>query len=299
MQGLKKTVLTLLAVAFILFSFTVYAVYEGQVGLLLQLGKLVEDPKTKEPLKIMPGIHFKLPLIQQIHKLDARVQTLDVQRSRVPTKKQNFLIVDYYAKWAVESPSLFYKRTGGSKTRAEALLKQQINDDLRTEFSKRTILQVIADDRTKIMNILRTQADANAQDLGIRVLDVRIKQIELPESINNSVYKRMRKKREVMAQDNRSTGIAEKEIVEAKADAEAAIKIANAKAEAANIRAVGVKRASEIYADAYGKNKDFYKFYQSLQSYERAFADKGDLLVVDANSEFLKYFSTIDSADQS
>ncbi len=293
MEGLKTLGLSLLALAIVIFSFTVYTVNEGQVGLLLQLGKLVKD-KQGEPLQITPGLHFKLPLIEQIKKLDARVQTLDVQGSRVPTKKQNFLIVDYFAKWAIEEPALFYIRTGGNKSRTEALLRQQINDDLRSEFSKRTILEVIADDRTRIMSLLQEQADKNAASLGIKVIDVRIKRIELPETINNSVYKRMREKRRVMAQDNRSTGLAEKQKIEAKANSDASILIANAKAKAAQIRAKGVKEAASVYAKAYSQDLDFYRFYQSLKNYEVAFADKGDLLVLDPNSEFLKYFASID-----
>lgn len=290
MQSIKTSFLVATALVLVLLSSSIYVIQEGQRGIILTLGKIVTDGKSDLPKIFHPGLHFKWPLINQIRRMDVRIQTLDVQASRVPTKEQNFLVVDYYAKWSIEDPALFYTRTRGSKARTEALLQQQINDNIRAEFSIRSLLEVISEERTKIMDLLKTQASNSAQKLGIKVIDVRIKQIELPQTINDAVYERMRKKRLILARTYRETGHADAQKIRAVAQATADITKANALSHAAEIRAEGVRNAAKIYSDAYSQDKEFFTYYQSLTDYKMVFNDRKDIMVLDPNSQFFQYF---------
>lgn len=268
-----------------------YTVTEGQRGLLLTLGKLAKDPKTNEAYVITPGLHFKLPLVTRVKKLDVRLQTLDVQASSIPTVHQIYMIVDYYAKWLIDNPALYYIRTGGSTLRAQDLLQQTINNDLRAEFGKHTWQDVVSAERAKIMQALKAHANESAKNLGIKIVDVRIKLIELPKAVNESVFKTMRETRNILAQERRSQGRATAEAINARAKADAEVIRANAIAKAAKVRAEGVKTAAKIYADSYGKDLEFYTFYKSLLAYRETFANKSDVLILNPNNQFFKYFN--------
>lgn len=290
MKTIKTSFLIILTLILLLVSSSVFTIREGHRGILLRLGKIatVDDQGTPKILK--PGLHFKLPIINQVRKMDVRIQTLDVQAARVPTKEQKFLDVDYFAKWKIEDPALFFTRTRGSKMRTEELLQQQINDDIRAEFNTRSLLQVISEERGTIMDLLKNQAKISANKLGIKVIDVRIKRIELPGTINNAVYERMRKRRLILARTYRSTGLADAQKIRAKAEATANITKANARAEAAKIVADGVRKAAKIYADAYNQDLEFYTYYQSLMDYRTIFSESKDMIVLDPESQFFQYF---------
>lgn len=288
-----KTLATfIVAILLVLLSYTsLYTVREGQEGILLYLGKIQVNKSTQQPVIKDPGLHFKLPLVQQVLLFDVRLQTLDIQSSRIVTQEKKDVIVDYYVKWKIMNPALYYTRTGGDADRAGTLLTQQLNDTLRAEFGRRTIREVVSDDRSSIMNSLKTQADNSAQRLGIQVVDVRIKRIDLPPEVSSAVYERMRAERERVATEHRAKGRAEGEAIRAKADANAAVIIATAQMQAAEARAAANANAGQIYTQAYSQNPAFYAFYRSLQAYQATFNNRNDVLVLQPNSEFFNYFN--------
>ncbi len=287
----RKSILVFLVILLAVLAFSsMYTVTEGQRALVLRLGKLELDAKGNPEVK-QPGLHFKWPFINQIRIFDVRLQTLDIKSSRIVTKEKKDVLVDYYAKWRIDNPALYYMRTGGDVTKAETLLKQQLNDNLRAAFGQRTISEVVSDDRTTIMQKLQSQASKTAKRLGIFVLDVRIKGIDLPDEVRSSVFDRMKAERKRVATKHRADGRAQAEKIRASADAEATVIVAKAKETSATTRARGDAKAAKIFAKAYGKDESFYKFYRSLLAYEQSFSQKQDVLVLRPNSQFFKYFN--------
>jgi len=273
------------------FSFF-YTVHEGQNALLLRLGKITIDADTGKPAVMDPGLHVKLPVIHSPKLFDTRLQTLDVKSSRIPTKEQKYVLVDYYAKWRIKNLPVYYTRTSGQLHRAELLLSQQINDGLRNEFGKHTINEVVTGERMNIMSMLKKQANAASDVLGIVVIDVRIKRIDLPTKVSDSVYQRMRTKREQVATRHRADGKKEAEAIRATADRTVTEIIATARKEAEEIRASGDGVASNIYAKAYSKDPKFYAFYRSMQGYQAIFSQNQDMLVLNPDSQFFQYFKS-------
>jgi modulator of FtsH protease HflC len=290
MSPFKTIGVVLALIILLLFYGSVYRVFEGQKALVLRLGK-IERTYNGEPLIVGPGLHFKLPIINQVRKFDVRLQTLTVQSSRILTEEQKYVLVDYYIKWRVENLGLYYQRTGGDSFRAQTLLEQQVNDALRAAFGQRTITEMVSGERLNVMALLKDSANATAKNLGIWVADVRIKTIDLPKEVSETVYGRMRTKREQVATQYRSNGRAKAEAIQAAADAKAVIAVAEAKAKAANLRAEGVALASTIYAEAYQRDSEFYAFYRSLDAYKKAFNNKNDILILTPGNEFFKYFN--------
>lgn len=269
---------------------SLYTIREGQRGLLLRLGKLVTDPKTGMPVVKEPGLHFKWPFVNRARVLDVRLQTLGIESSRYMTAKKKDVWVDSYVKWRIADLALYYTRTGGNAFRAEALLKQLVNDGLRAEFGKRDIQEVVSGERTDIMALLRREANIGAKKLGIHVVDVRIKGIDLPEEVSNAVFDRMRAERERSATEHRAKGRAAAEAIRAEADATVTVTVATAESNAKKVRAKGNAIAAEIYTNAYTKDKSFFVFYRSLIAYDGAFKDN-DILVLRPDNQFFKYFN--------
>lgn len=288
-----KSMIVIFAAILVLFLTVsgVYTVHEGQRALVLRLGELVTNPKTKQPEIIKPGLHFKIPLITKVIKLDVRLQTMDVESSRILTAEQKYVIVDYFAKWRIENIPLYYKRTSNYSYRTKMLLMQKINDALRAAFGQRAIKEVISGERMNIMELLKEKANQSAASLGIKVIDVRIQGIDLPKEVRESVFQRMRTEREQVATKHRSQGKAQAEAIRASADANAAIAIARAKTEAQEIRAEGDSKAAAIYIKAYDKNSGFYAFYRSLQAYNQVFKNKSTVMVIKPTGQFFKYFN--------
>jgi len=284
-------VVSLFAVLVLFFS-SLYVIQEGQRGLLLRLGEIVNDKQGK-PILLTPGIGFKMPLINQVRLFDVKLQTLAVQASRILTQEQKYVLVDYYIKWRVEDLPLYYQRTGGDELRAQTLLQQQVNDALRAAFGQRTITEMVSGERVNVMVLLKDAANSTAKNLGISVADVRIKSIDLPNEVSETVFTRMRTKREQVATQHRADGRAQAEAIKATADAKAAVAIAEAKTQAATIRAEGSATAARVYAQAYNKNPDFFAFYRSLEAYKTAFANKNDFIVLTPESDFVKYFNNM------
>lgn len=286
-----KTILGTVAFFILLVLFScVFTITQGHHGILLRLGRLVNDSNTSKVRILSPGLHIKMPFIESVRVFDTRIQTLDIKSSRIVTKEKKDVIVDYYVKWRIEDLAQYFKSTGGNEFKAETLLEQQLNTSLRAQFGKRTISDVISGGRDDVMDVLRERAEEQASQLGVHVVDVRIKGIELPANTSNAIYQRMRADMQKIANHHRADGQAQAEAIQASADARVTILLAQAKSDGQIIRAQGQAKAAEIYAKAFGQNKEFFAFYRSLKAYEGSFNNKNDILVLDQSNAFFDYF---------
>lgn len=287
----KFVYLIIIIVVLLLLYSGMFSVSEGQQALILRLGKLQTNSQGQAKM-LKPGLHFKLPFITRSLLFDTRIQTLDIESSRIVTAEKKDVLVDYYVKWRIADLAKYYKSTGGDAARAQVLLQQQVNNGLRAQFGKRTISEVVSDDRSVIMSNLRQQADTSAAPLGIDVIDVRIKAIDLPTEVSAAVFSRMRAERQRVAAEHRANGKSLAEAIRAKADASATVIVAKANQQAAEIRASGNKQAAQLYAKAYNKDPGFYAFYRSLKAYQDTFNHKNDIMVLGPHSQFFKYMNT-------
>ncbi len=281
------------AVVLLICSLSFFTVQEGYAALILRLGKIVKVSKTGEPDVLRPGLHMKIPFIDDVRILDMRMQELAATGSRsltVVTKEQTYLVVEYFAKWHISHLAQFYTSTGGSINWAETLLEQRVNDIVRAEYGRRTSDQVISSGRAGLMTAIREQADNVGKDQGINVVDVRIQQITLPRDVMDSVFRRMETERKQFAEAKRAEGIEKSEEIKALADQKATVIKATALMQGAAVRAKGDLDAAQIYAQAYNANPSFYAFYRSLQAYENSFANKTDILVLKPEGQFFNYF---------
>ena len=270
----------------ILASFTVYTVEQRQNAMVFQLGEVVAIDKE-------PGLYFKLPLVQNVRYFDTRVLTMDpLEPDRFITSEKKNVLVDYFAKWRIVDVKQYYVSVGGDEIRAQTRLRQTINDSLRAEFGKRTVPDVVSRERSKIMDILRIKADQDARKIGVQVLDVRLKHVDLPQEVSESVYRRMEAERKRVANELRSTGSAEAEKIRADADRQRQVIIAEAYRDAQRIKGEGDAKASTVYGTAYSKNPELYAFYRSMDAYRQSFKSKSDVLVLEPNSAFFKYMKS-------
>lgn len=290
-MNLNKSILGVLAfVILMVFVTCVFTIYQGEHAILLRLGRIVQDSATGQAKVVGPGLHLKTPFIENVRVFDTRMQTLDIKSSRIVTKEKKDVIVDYYVKWRIKDLARYYTSTGGNELKAQTLLEQQLNTSLRAEFGKRTIREVVSGGRDDVMDILRVNAERGAAGLGIGVIDVRIKGIELPENTSNAIFRRMRANMQEIANSLRADGTAAAEAIQAAADAQVTVLLAKAKSDGQMVKARGQAEAASIYSAAYGKNKEFFAFYRSLKAYENSFKSKQDILVLDQSSSFFDYF---------
>ncbi|MGC1550465.1 MAG: protease modulator HflC [Rhodanobacter sp.] len=280
-----KVTAAILAVLLALIGFnSMYVVSEGQNALVLQFGRIVRSSDQ-------PGLHFKLPLLQEVMKFDNRILTLDAQPERYFTSEKKSVNVDFYVKWRIADNAAYYRATAGDELQAAQRLLPIVKDALRYEFNARTLQELIAGGRKDITERVRQQTDTIARkNLGIAVVDVRIKRIDLPDEVSESVYKRMRAERLQLANELRSTGKQLAETIKADADRQGQVLRADADRDAAKIRGDGDAQAAEIYAQAYGQDPEFYSFTRSLQAYDKSFMDGKGVLILKPDSEFLHYF---------
>ncbi|HBU29890.1 MAG: HflC protein [Thiobacillus sp. GWE1_62_9] len=272
-----------LLVVLVVLSSSMFTVDQRQNALVFQLGEVV-SVKTK------PGLYFKLPLVQNVRFFDTRILTLDsADPERFITSEKKNVLVDSFIKWRVIDARQFYVSVGGDETRAQIRLNQTVNDGLRAEFGKRTINEVVSGRREEIMSIIRAKADTDARKIGVQVVDVRIKRVDLPETVSENVYRRMEAERKQVANELRSTGAAEAEKIKADADKQKDVIVAEAYRDAQRVKGEGDAKASAIYAGAYGKNAEFYAFYRSMQAYRESFKSKSDVMVLDPSADFFKY----------
>ena len=283
MSRFKNFVPAGIALLAVLVYASTFVVNERETAIKLRLGEIVASDYK-------PGLHFKVPVLNQINKFDRRIQTLDSPPQRFLTIEKKDVIVDSYAKWRVSNPAQFFRSTGGSVSRTSRLLSERINTSLRDEFGKRTIQEVVSEDRTELMAQLNREIDLKVNELGVEVIDVRVKKIDLPPEVSESVYSRMRAERERVASDLRAKGAEAAERIQADADRQRTVTLADAYKESEQYRGEGDAKAADIYAQAYGKDPEFYAFYRSLNAYRSAFGGNGDMMVLKPDSEFFRFF---------
>lgn len=291
MKATKLTIGVVIFFILLLLASSVFKVTQGQHGILLRLGRLVNDSKTQQVLILSPGLHVKMPFIESVRIFDTRIQTLDIKSSRIVTKEKKDVMVDYYVKWKIENLAQYFKATGGNEFKAETLLEQQLNTSLRAQFGRRTISDVVSGGRDDVMEVLRERAEEQASQLGIHVVDVRIKGIELPANTSNAIYQRMRADMQKIANHHRADGHAEAEAIQAMADARVTVLIAQAKSEGQKTRAQGQAKAAAMYTAAFGQNKPFFAYYRSLKAYKHSFNHQRDVLILDQDNAFFDYFN--------
>ena len=270
----------------IVLVMSAYTVDQRQAAIKFRLGEVRAIQKE-------PGLYFKLPMIENIRVYDTRIQTLDTKDSeRIQTKEKNNVLVDSYVKYRIVDFQQFYVSTGGDLTRAELRLSQSVNDDLRAEFGQRSLAEVISGERDKFMGNLRVKTDKDARSIGIEVVDVRLKRVDLVPEISAAVYQRMDSERKRVANELRSTGAGEAEKIRAEAERERGILLAKANRDAQKIKGEGDAEASKIYAQAFTKNPEFFAFYRSMEAYQKSFKNRSDVMVLDPSSEFFKYLKS-------
>jgi len=285
MKNPASIVVGLVLVLFIL-SLSLFTVDQRQAALVFQLGEVVSVKKA-------PGLYFKLPLIQNIRYFETRILTMDpVDPERFITSEKKNVLVDYYVKWRIQDVEKFYVSFSGDERRAENRLAQTVNDGMRAEFGKRTVHDVVSGQRDEVMETLRKSADVDANRYGVAVMDVRIKRVDLPEEVSDSVYRRMEAERKRVANELRSTGSAEAEKIRADADKQREVIIAEAYRDAQRTKGEGDGRAAAIYGQAFGQNPEFYAFYRSMEAYKQSFSTKNDVMVLQPNSEFFRYMKS-------
>ncbi|WP_323004537.1 protease modulator HflC [Denitromonas sp.] len=269
--------------ALALVSMSMYTVDKRQFAIVRQFGEIKRVIKE-------PGLNFKIPLVQNVTFFEKRILTMDTpEPERFITSEKKNVLVDLFVKWRISDPQLFLESVGGDERRATTRLEQTVNSGLREEFGKRTVHEVVSGQRDDIMEQMRVKADQDARKIGVQILDVRLKRVDLPTEVSESVYRRMEAERKRVANELRSEGAAEAEKIRADADRQREVIIANAYRDAQRVKGDGDAKATAIYAEAFGADPDFYAFYRSLQAYRQSFADKGDVLVVEPSSDFFKY----------
>lgn len=281
MNNLMKTVIVLMVILLGANS-TLYVVSEFERGVKLQFGKLVEAD-------IQPGLHVKVPFVDNVRIFDARILTVDAQPASFFTVEKKRLIVDSYAKWRISNVETYYKATGGVESVAQNRLANRVNNGLRNQFGTRTLNEVVSGERDLLMKNITDELNATVlENLGIEVVDVRVKRIDLPQEVSSQVFRRMTAERDKEARELRSTGKERAEKIRASADRERTIEVANAYRDAEELRGQGDAKAASVYAAAYRQDPEFYSFMRSLNAYKSAFSNKGDIMLVEPDSDFFK-----------
>jgi len=288
-MGKLSRVLVSIIVLLILLSLSTFTVDQREFALVFRLGEIVSVKKE-------PGLYFKTPIVENVKFFDKRILTYESdQPDRFITSEKKNVLVDSYIKWRIMDPSKYYVSVNGDERQAERRITQTVNDGLRAEFGKRTIQEVVSGQRSEIMGILQERADSESRLIGVEILDVRLRRVDLPEEVSQSVYQRMNAERKSVANELRSQGFADSEKIRAVAEKERDIIITEAYKDAQKIKGEGDATSAKIYADAFSKNQDFYDFFRSLEAYRKSFKGKDDILVLDPNSDFFKFLKSPDS----
>ncbi|MGB1256119.1 MAG: protease modulator HflC [Thiolinea sp.] len=262
-----------------------YTVDQREKAIKFQFREIVDD-------EITPGLHFKWPMIESVSKYPAQILTLDANTERFLTGEKKYVLVDFFVKWQISDVAMFYRATSGRISSAANRLEDIMKDGLRNEFSKRTIEEALSEQRDEIMQGLEVKSNEAARQLGISVVDVRVSKIDFPEQVSESVFERMRSERQRVAQDFRSRGREEAEKIKAAADRQSTVIMAEAYRDSEKTRGEGDAKSAETYANAYQSDADFYSFYRSLDAYRKTLGRQGDMMVLEPDSEFFRYFGT-------
>lgn len=283
MKKYTSTLLGVIAALFFLASSALFIVDQRQHAIVFQLGEVVD-------VKTSPGLYFKIPLVQNVRYFESRIMTMDtVEPERFITSEKKNVLVDLFVKWRIVDVKQYYISVRGDEMLAQTRLAQTVNSSMRDEFGNRTVHDVVSGERDKIMEIMRQKADIDARKIGVEVVDVRLKRVDLPPEVSESVYRRMEAERKRVANELRSTGAAESEKIRADADRQREVILAEAYRKAQEVKGEGDAKASSIYAGAFQQNPEFYSFYRSLEAYKQTFKNKGDMMVLEPGSEFFKY----------
>ncbi|KHF26168.1 protease modulator HflC [Solemya velum gill symbiont] len=279
-----KLIVGIVLVALVALVSMAFVVDEREVAIKLRLGEIVETEYD-------PGVHFRIPLINSVIKFDRRIQTLDSRPQEFLTIEKKFVVVDSFVKWRILQVEKFYRTTRGDMRRAAELLGERINTALRDEFAKRTIQEVISGERAEIMELLAKSASEDASDLGVEIIDVRVKKVDFPPQLSEAIYRRMRTERERAAKELRAQGAEAAERIRAEAERERTELLAEAYRDAEKIRGEGDAKSAEIYATAFEQDAEFYAFWRSLSSYRTIFEQGGDVMLLNPESEFFRYLN--------
>ena len=286
MSGRNMTFLVIAALTLLIASNAVYVIKQTERGVLLRFGEVVNPD-------LQPGLHVKIPFVNNVRKFDGRLITVDSQPERFFTQEQKALMVDSYAKFRIKDTEKFYTATNGEMARAMGLLAQRVNNGLRNQVAVRTIQEVVSGERDQLMDDLTKELTLVAQEsLGVEVVDVRVKQIDLPTDVSESVYQRMNAEREKEAREHRSQGQELAEGIRAAADREVTVLQASAYRDSQLTRGEGDANATRIYAEAFTRDPEFYSFTRSLRAYEQSFNGNGDILLIEPDSEFFRYLKS-------
>lgn len=318
---MRKLFVPVIAIGLIIILMSLFVIPEGERGMVVRFGRLLKDPNSDMAHIYEPGLHFKMPMFDRVKRLDARIQTMDGQSDRFVTSEKKDVIIDSYVKWRIEDFGQYYLSTGGGNaSTAEALLERKVTDVLRSEIGSREIKQIVSGPRDSTIiagtdvEALTTEAAKEAleidgqrdevmeqvlestrtsamKDLGVYVVDFRMKKINLPDEISESIYRRMRAERESVARKHRSQGLEKAEVIKAQAELEVATILAVADQTARVTRGDADANAAKIYSSEYSKDPEFFSFLRSLKAYEKSFSSKSDILVLDPNSEFFQYMN--------
>lgn len=279
-------------IALVVLSMSAFVVDQRQAAIVFQLGEAVNVETT-------PGLKFKLPLVQNVRFFDSRILTFDTpDPERFITAEKKNVLVDSYVKWRIFDVKQYYISVGGDEARAQTRLMQTVNAALREEFGKLTIHDVVSGKRDDLMRVVQAKADTDARKIGVEVLDVRLKRVDFPVEISDSVYRRMEAERKRVANELRATGNAESEKIRADADRQRQVTLSQAYRDAQKIKGEGDAKATALYAAAFGRNTEFFAFYRSLEAYKQTFKDKGDVMVLDPSSAFFKYLKSSGKSGQ-
>ncbi len=270
-------------IGLLVIASSLFTIKEWELAIKFRLGEIVRSD-------YQPGLHWMVPILNNVRKFDSRILTLDAEPARFLTKEKKDVIVDSFVKWRISDVAKFYRAAGGNELNASRLLSETINDGLRGEFGKRTIQEVVSGERREIMDVLTKEADQKADEFGIEIVDVRVKRIDLPPEVSSSVHGRMRAERERVARELRSEGSEQAERIMADADRQRTVILADAYRESEQIRGDGDAQAAETYAEAYDRNREFYSFYRSLNAYQKVFDTGSDMIILEPDSEFFQYF---------
>ncbi|HMW16399.1 MAG TPA: protease modulator HflC [Accumulibacter sp.] len=271
----------------VLLGTTIFTVDQRQYAIVFQLGEVTRVIDE-------PGLYFKVPLVQNVRYFDKRILTLDsTEPERFITSEKKNVLVDSFTKWRIIDPKLYYVSVEGDESRAKTRLTQTVNAGLREEFGKRTVHDVVSGERDKIMEQMREKADLDARKIGVQIVDVRVKRVELPNDVGDSVYRRMDAERKRVANELRSQGAADAEKIRADADKQREVIVAEAYRDAQILKGEGDAKAAATYARAFEGSPEFYAFYRSLEAYRYSFKGKNDVIVVEPNSDFFRYMKNV------
>ncbi|MDE8603555.1 protease modulator HflC [Marinomonas sp. RSW2] len=286
MKGFSFSVLFVVLLGMLVASQTLFVVNETERAVVLKFGEIVRGD-------VKPGLHFKLPIVNEVKIFDARILTMDSRPQRYLTLEKKAVVVDSYVKWKIDSVTKFYQATSGDEIIANRILSSRVDTGLRNKFGERTMHEVVSGQRDQLMTGLRDDLNEVAQnELGISIVDIRVKRIDLPPDVSESVYARMRTEREREAREHRSKGLELAEGIRADADRQQVVLEAEAQRDAEMIRGDGDAKAAAIYSKVYTQDPEFYEFYRSLQAYRESFNGSSDLFVLEPDSEFFKYLNS-------